>query len=43
MDILNTLAFKSIRQVKTNFDGDDLPSDAGLMYLDNPEWINRIS
>lgn len=30
MDILNTLSLKSNRQIKINFDGGDLSSDAGL-------------
>ncbi|MDE6845497.1 MAG: IS1380 family transposase [Lachnospiraceae bacterium] len=33
MDILNTLTLKSNRQVKINFDGGDLSSDAGLLLI----------
>lgn len=33
MDILNTLALKSNRQIKINFDGGDLSSDAGLLLI----------
>ena len=33
MDILNTLTLKSNRQIKINFDGGDLSSDAGLLLL----------
>ena len=31
MNILNTLSLKSNRQLKINFDGDDLSSDANLL------------
>ena len=31
MRIANTLTLESNRQIKTNFDGDDLSSDAGLL------------
>ena len=31
MSIVNTLALKSNRQIKINFDGGDLSSDAGLL------------
>lgn len=33
MDILNTLSLKSNRQMKINFDGGDLSSDAGLLLI----------
>ena len=33
MDILNTLKLKSNRQIKINFDGGDLSSDAGLLLI----------
>ena len=33
MDILNTLSLKSNRQIKINFDGGDLSSDAGLLLI----------
>jgi hypothetical protein len=33
MNILNTLALKSNRQIKINFDGGDLSSDAGLLLM----------
>ena len=33
MDILNTLSLKSNRQIKINFDGGDLSSDAGLLLV----------
>ena len=33
MDILNTLTLKSNRQIKINFDGGDLSSDAGLLLI----------
>ena len=33
MDILNTLTLKSNRQIKVNFDGGDLSSDAGLLLI----------
>ena len=35
MNIVNTLALKSNRQIKINFDGGDLSSDAGLLSLKN--------
>ena len=31
MSIVNTLALESNRQIKINFDGGDLSSDAGLL------------
>ena len=33
MDILNTFALNSNRQIKINFDGGDLSSDAGLLLI----------
>ena len=33
MNILNTLSFKINRQIKINFDGADLFSDAGLLHI----------
>lgn len=33
MDILNTKALESNRQIKINFDGGDLSSDAGLLLI----------
>ena len=33
MDILNTFTLKSNRQIKINFDGGDLSSDAGLFLI----------
>ena len=32
MSFVNTLALESNRQIKINFDGGDLSSDAGLLY-----------
>ena len=33
MSILNTLPLESKRQIKMNFDGGDLSSDAGLLLI----------
>lgn len=33
MDIVNTLSLKSNRQIKINFDGGDLSSNAGLLLI----------
>ena len=33
MSILNTLPLESNRQIKMNFDGGDLSSDAGLLLI----------
>lgn len=33
MNIFNTLSLKSNRQIKINFDGGDLSSDAGLLLI----------
>jgi hypothetical protein len=40
MSIVNTLALKSNRQIKINFDGGDLSSDAGLLLI--KEFAARI-
>lgn len=40
MDILNTFALKSNRQIKINFDGGDLSSDAGLLSI--KEFAGKI-
>ncbi len=40
MDILNTLSLKSNRQIKINFDGGDLSSDAGLLLI--KEFATKI-
>lgn len=44
MDILNTLSLKSNRQIKINFNGGDLSSDAGLLLNKTPlyNFINNI-
>jgi hypothetical protein len=39
MNIVNTLALESNRQIKINFDGEDLSSDAGLLLI--KEFINE--
>ena len=41
MDILNTLTLKSNRQIKINFDGGDLSSNAGLLLI--KEFAAKIS
>ena len=33
MSIVNTLSLESNRQIKINFDGGDLSSDAGLLLI----------
>ena len=33
MDVLNTFSSESNRQIKINFDGGDLSSDAGLLLI----------
>lgn len=47
MDVLNSVSLESNRQVKTNFDGGDLSSDAGLFlfkeFLFKIGAIKRIS
>lgn len=40
MSKVNTLALESNRQIKINFDGGDLSSDAGLLL--NKEFINKL-
>ena len=40
MSIVNTLALESNRQIKINFDGGDLSSDAGLLLI--KEFINKL-
>lgn len=40
MDILNTLSLKSNRQMKINFDGGDLSSDAGLLLI--KEFLSKL-
>lgn len=41
MTILNTLTLKSNRQMKLNFDGGDLSSDAGLLLL--KEFLSKLA
>lgn len=40
MDILNTTSLKSNKQMKINFDGGDLSSDAGLLLI--KEFISKL-
>ena len=40
MSIVNTLSLESNRQIKINFDGGDLSSDAGLLLI--KEFICKI-
>ena len=40
MDILNTITLKSNRQIKINFNGGDLSSDAGLLLI--KEFVAKI-
>ncbi len=40
MSILNTLPLESNRQIKMNFDGGDLSSDAGLLLI--KEFICKL-
>jgi hypothetical protein len=40
MNILNTLSLKSNRQIKINFDGGDLSSDAGLLLI--KEFVSKL-
>ena len=40
MSIVNTLSLESNRQIKINFDGGDLSSDAGLLLI--KEFISRL-
>ena len=44
MSIVNTLALESNRQIKINFDGGDLSSDAGLLLIkDKNEFYETLS
>ena len=40
MNIVNTLSLESNRQIKINFDGGDLSSDAGLLLI--KEFISKL-
>ena len=40
MNIINTLSLKSNRQIKINFDGGDLSSDAGLLLI--KEFVSKL-
>ena len=40
MDILNTVSLESNRQIKMNFDGGDLSSDAGLLLI--KEFVSNL-
>ncbi len=40
MSIINTLALESNKQIKINFDGGDLSSDAGLLLI--KEFISKL-
>ena len=40
MDILNTITLKSNRQIKINFNGADLSSDAGLLLI--KEFVSKL-
>ena len=40
MSIVNTFSLQSNRQIKINFDGGDLSSDAGLLLI--KEFISRL-
>ena len=40
MSIVNILAPNSNRQIKINFDGDDLSSDAGLLLV--KEFVSKL-
>ena len=39
MSIVNTLSLESNRQIKINFDGGDLSSDAGLLLI--KEFVSK--
>ena len=41
MSIVNTLSLESNRQIKINFDGGDLSSDAGLLLI--KEFVSKLS
>ena len=40
MDILNTFTLESNRQIRINFDGGDLSSDAGLLLI--KEFVSKL-
>ena len=40
MSIVNTLTLESNRQIKINFDGGDLSSDAGLLLI--KEFVSKL-
>ena len=40
MSIVNTFSLQSNRQIKINFDGGDLSSDAGLLLI--KEFVSKI-
>ena len=40
MGIVNTLPLESNRQIKINFDGGDLSSDAGLLLI--KEFVSKL-
>ena len=41
MIIVNTLSLESNRQIKINFDGGDLSSDAGLLLI--KKFVSKLS
>ncbi len=41
MSIVNTLPLESNRQIKINFDGGDLSSDAGLLLI--KEFVSKLA
>ena len=40
MDIVNTLSLESNRKIKINFNGGDLSSDAGLLFI--KEFVSKL-
>jgi len=40
MSIVNTLSLESNRKIKINFDGGDLSSDAGLLFI--KEFVSKL-
>ena len=40
MSIVNTLSLESNRKIKINFEGGDLPSDAGLLII--KEFVSKL-
>ncbi len=40
MSIVNTLSLESNRQIKINFDGGELSSDAGLLLI--KEFVSKL-